>query len=951
MSSKDSGRDWKDTIQLPRTDFSMRANLSDREPDFIAKWREDNLYQRAVEARDGKPKFVFHDGPPYANGDIHHGHALNKILKDFSVKYRWLKGYQAVNVPGWDCHGLPIEQKVDDQLGDEKKELSEVEFRQKCRDYASKHVDIQREQFRRLMVLAEWDRPYLTMHHSYEATIVRELGRHIEEGYVYKGLKPVHWSWGAVTSLAEAEVEYQEFKAPSVYVRFDFPEPPEWLAEAVGDRRLSVVIWTTTPWTLPANQAIALNPELNYEALGLEDGTAIIVASGLKEEVLEYCDLEDPEILASFEGAKLVGHGPEDATKFEARHPFRDRASVLLPAEYVTLEQGTGCVHTAPGHGQEDFMLGRRYDLEVLAPVDPYGKFTAEVPEYEGEHVFRANKQIAQQLFDSGHLLNQPDDVYVVERYPFCWRTKKPLIFRATSQWFIDVDHNDLREKALKAISETDWIPHWGEKRIQGMIESRPDWNISRQRSWGVPITAFECESCGAPILDHRVAYNVAELVEEQGADAWYTSEIDDIVPDDLDCPECGAGPDKFLKVRDILDVWFDSGVSWAAVLRDREGLDGVADLYLEGSDQHRGWFHTSLLTSVATTGHAPYKTVLTHGFVIDENGHKYSKSSKNFEPLDKMVDQYGAELIRLWVATVDYRGDVGLAKKLLKQVADSYRKIRNTIRFLLGNLSDFEPDASQLKVDELTPVDRWVLSETAELIEKADEGFENYEFHTVFHALLSFCNQTMSAVYLDVLKDRMYCDAPDSPKRRGSQAVLYEALRAIVGVAGPILSFTTEEVWEQMPHRNDDAEYLILDSFPEAPPEWSELDTGEFEKVLEVRDRVLSEIEARRPKKKGEREEGQIGSSQEAVVTLRGEEDDIAFLEGRENELAELFIVSEVQVVTGEPDGDSNISVGIELADADKCDRCWNFRESVGSHQDYPGLCARCADVVEHID
>lgn len=929
----------------------MRANLAQREPELVEKWRAENLYQRVVDARAGGEPFIFHDGPPYANGDIHHGHALNKILKDFAVKYRWLKGYRAVNVPGWDCHGLPIEQKVDEQLGKKKRDLSAIEFRQACRDYASKHVEIQREQFRRLMVLAEWDRPYLTMNFNYEASIVRELGRHMEKGYVYKGLKPVHWSWGAVTSLAEAEVEYQEFRAPSVYVRFDIPKPPAWLAEAVGARRLSAVIWTTTPWTLPSNQAVALNPDLMYEALRLKDDSVILVASGLKDEVIEMCNLEAPESLITFEGSKLVGHGPEDALKPEAMHPFRDRVSVLLPAEYVTLEQGTGCVHTAPGHGQEDFMLGKRYGLEVLAPVDPYGKFTAEVPEYEGEHVFRANGKIAQALFDSGHLLNQPDDIYVVERYPFCWRTKKPLIFRATSQWFINVDHDDLRGAALREIAKTKWVPHWGQNRIRGMIESRPDWNISRQRAWGVPITAFECEACGNPVLDHRVAYTVADMVEEHGADVWYTVDIADIVPADFKCGECGAGADRFRKVEDILDVWFDSGVSWAAVLRDREGFEGVADLYLEGSDQHRGWFHTSLLTSVATTGHAPYKTVLTHGFVVDENGHKYSKSSKNFEPLDKMVNEHGAELIRLWVATVDYRGDVALAKKLLAQVSDSYRKVRNTVRFLLGNLADFDPNEHTLDVDALTSVDRWVLKETAQLVTKADEAYCEYEFHTVFHSLLAYCNQTMSAVYLDVLKDRMYTDAPNSTKRRGSQMVMYEALRAILAVAGPILTFTVEEVWELMPHRKDDADYFVLSDFPEVPQAWLSLDTSSFERVLALRDRVLSEIESRRPRKKGERTEGQIGSSQEAIVTLTGSEAKVGALRGREDELAETFIVAAVRVEIGSSSDESGVDVAVSLSDATKCRRCWNFRESVGANSRFPDICARCAGVVVQLD
>src|SRR5690554_1228185 len=703
-------QNWKDTVLLPQTEFPMRGSLAQREPVAIAAREEAKLYQRLVDARPAEKRFVFHDGPPYANGNIHHGHALNKILKDFVVKYHLLAGYRATHTPGWDCHGLPIEQKVDEELGGKKREMDITEFRKACRAYADRWVGEQRDQFKRLMVFADWENPYRTMDYSYEATIVRELGKFMKDGYVFRGRKPVHWSWAAVTALADAEVEYAPYDAHSVYVKFSFTDAPDWLKEKAGGREIFVVIWTTTPWTLPSNLAIALNPELEYQLLALSDGEAIILAEGLKEDTFTACKLEDLEALESFRGERLVGTGVDDCPRLNAQHPFIDRTSVLLPADYVTLEQGTGCVHTAPGHGMEDFELGQAFDIGLLAPVNDYGKYTDEVPEYAGEHVFKANPKIAQRLFDSGNLLNQPNDFYRVERYPHCWRTKKPLIFRATAQWLIGVDRNDLRGRCLEAISKTKWVPAWGENRIRGMIEARPDWCISRQRAWGVPITAFQCQSCGGEVVDHRVAEHFATLVDEQGADVWFSLETKDLVPEGYTCPHCDAAPDQLERVKDILDVWFDSGVSWAAVMRDRQGLDGVADLYLEGSDQHRGWFHTSLITSVATAGHAPYKTVLTHGFVVDDKGKKYSKSSPNFEPLERVIEQHGAEVLRLWVAAVDYRQDIVLAPTVLRQVSDVYRKVRNTIRFILGNIDGYDPNTQPYDPSKLTPIDRWAV-------------------------------------------------------------------------------------------------------------------------------------------------------------------------------------------------------------------------------------------------
>jgi len=934
---------WKDTVLLPKTEFPMRASLAKREPDAIAAWKDAGLYQRLVEKRKNGPRFVLHDGPPYANGNLHHGHALNKILKDFIVKFHLKDGYNAEYVPGWDCHGLPIEQKVDEQLGKKKQDLSVTEFRQECRAYAEQWVGIQREEFERLMVFGDWENPYLTMNYNYEATIVRELGKFMEKGYVYRGRKPVHWSWSAVTALADAEVEYAPYNAPSVYVKFDFVAAPQWLKDAAEGRKISVVIWTTTPWTLPSNLAIALHPELEYELLALGDDEAIILAKGRKEATLKDCKLDELPTLLAFEGAKLVGTGVEDCPRYVTQHPFIDRTSVLLPADYVTLDQGTGCVHTAPGHGTDDFDLGRRFDIGLLAPVNDYGKYTDEVPEYAGMHVFKANPLIAQRLADSGHLLNNPKDTYLVERYPHCWRTKKPLIFRATAQWFIDVEHDDLRGRSLEAIRKTEWIPSWGQNRIGGMMEVRPDWCISRQRAWGVPITAFECQQCGGEIVDHRVAEHFADIVEKEGADVWFSSEIKDLVPQGFTCPHCDAAPEKFTRVEDILDVWFDSGVSWAAVVRDRMGIEDPIDLYLEGSDQHRGWFHTALLTSIATADRAPYKAVLTHGFVVDKNGHKYSKSSPNFEALDRVIEQHGAEVMRLWVAAVDYRTDSVFDQDVLRQVSDVYRKVRNTMRFLLGNLDGFDPDAVKLADTALTPIDRWAIRQRNDFVQTVYEGFKNYQFHMVYHALNDFCNITLSSVYLDVLKDRLYCEREDDPQRIASQAVLYELARTLVSVSWPILTFLSEEAWELLPHRKDDPAYAAFLDWPQALEGGGE-ENAQFERWLEVRDEVQREIEARRPKKRGEREEGQLGSSQQAIVTLHVPATERAQFQGHEKALQELFIVSQVRV---ESTDDKKLQVVVTAAEGERCPRCWNYAADIGSDTTHPELCKRCADVV----
>ncbi len=957
------GKDYKATLNLPSTDFPMRANLSDREQDQIMRWEHDDIYGKMIARRkdEGAQRFVMHDGPPYANGNIHHGHILNKTLKDFVVKYRNLKGYLCEYVPGWDCHGLPIEHKVDQNLGEKKRDMTKVDIRRACREYADKWVTIQAEEFQRMMVFGDWQAPYRTMSYDYEATTVRELGRFFEKGIVYRGLKPVHWDWAAQTALAEAEVEYGEFRTEHVYVKFPFAQLPDELAEKAGDNDVYVVIWTTTPWTLPANLAVALNPDLNYQLVRHGD-EVYVLAEGLRDSVLADCDIaqDDVEILANFTGRKLVGELGE-GKGLAARHPWLERDSVLLPADYVTLDQGTGCVHTAPGHGQEDFVLGQEFGLDVICPVDQEGKFRIDLEiqtddgpmNLEGAHVFSSNKYIAQHLAHIGRLLNKPGDRLTIPRYPYGWRTNKPVIFRATTQWFIAMEPETagnpdglrLREAALEEIQKVDWVPAWGKDRIEGMVEGRPDWCISRQRSWGVPITVMYCQECDAAIATRELADHVADLVEEHGADVWFERDPSELVPEGTACPECG-GTD-FYKEEDILDVWFDSGVSWSAVLDNALGWGDVADLYLEGSDQHRGWFQSSLLCCVGTRGHSPYKTCLTHGFVTDEEGHKYSKSSKNFEPPQKMLEEYGAEILRLWVAAVDYKGDITLSDEILKRVADAYRKIRNTFRFMLGNLGDFDPSQA-VAYQDLHEIDQWVLHRTAEVVERIEEAYEGYQFHTIYHTLLQFMTVDLSNIYMDVTKDRLYCEAPDSQARLAGQTAYWNVLHTLVRAIAPILSFTSEEVWQHLAHREDDPESVYLADFPEVPAEWTNDDLAlQWEKLLEVRQEVQRALEEKRVPRK-QKKPGQIGSSQEAHVTVTAKGATLELLRDYADQLDALFIVSKADVVDGEVADDKVVGVEVVPADGEKCPRCWNYWIEPGSDQE---VCDRCQSVLAELD
>lgn len=896
---------YKETLNLPKTEFPMKAGLAQREPEILARWDKENLYEQIQAARTDAPAYVLHDGPPFANGDVHMGTALNKVLKDFVVKSRTMLGYRAPFVPGWDCHGLPIEFKV----VKESRGLSPVEIRKKSEEYARGFVDVQREQFRRLGVLGDWENPYLTLNPGYEADIVRSFGKFVEKGLVYQSRKPVLWSTGAQTALAEAEVEYKDKVSPSIYVKF---------AVGSGDwaGRASVVIWTTTPWTLPANLAIAVHPELMYVVADAGDYGLIIVAEGLLESVLAAAGITDaPVIHAKFPGSALVG------TK--TMHPFLDRESPVFSADFVTLETGSGCVHIAPGHGDDDYQLGRRENLDLLSPVDAHGKYTAEcgMPEWVGKYVFAANEDVIALLGERGALVARSDYQH---SYPHCWRSKTPVIFRAVEQFFIKIDA--IREAALNEIDRAEWLPHWGRNRIRGTVESRPDWCISRQRTWGVPLPVFYEES-GVPILDPVVIAKVADVISERGTNAWF--ELDDAA-----WCELVDLPSGCRRRNDTLDVWIDSGVSHAAVLRRRPELSFPADLYLEATDQHRGWFQSSLMTSVALTGEAPYKKVLTHGFVVDvDTRAKISKSEQGGykKPMtaSHFVQTYGADLVRLWVSSVNFTDDVPFSEELFKRLSDSYRRIRNTLRILLANQSDFDPAAPQ----EPTLVDRWLRARLQELIIHCRDAYEKLEFHRVFHAVNQFCAVDLSSQYVDITKDRLYCDAVNSPRRRATQAVMAEAFEVVVKLLAPILAFTAEEAWGYF--RPGSSVHLEL--LPEANAQVADSAlVDRMRRLFEFRGRILQSVEAAQ-------KSGVISNPLEARIVAK-----IVDAEARqelmehESELEELFILSHLEIEVGDQD-----HIEVAATSRLKCERCWRHRSDVGADALHAELCERCAEAV----
>ncbi|QEM67077.1 isoleucine--tRNA ligase [Geobacter sp. FeAm09] len=922
--------DYKDTLNLPQTDFPMKANLNQREPEILDKWAASGLYARLEESGRDKPLYVLHDGPPYANGHIHIGHALNKILKDVILKSKRMEGFRAPYVPGWDCHGLPIELQVEKNLGSKKHEISKLEMRRECRKYAEKFIAIQRDEFKRLGVLGEWDAPYLTMNYEYEGQTARELAKFAKSGGLYRGKKPVHWCSSCVTALAEAEVEYADHTSPSIYVRFALQDDVSAAIPALAGKQAFVVIWTTTPWTIPANLAVALHPEFDYVALDTDKGV-LIVAEGLKDTFLKAVGLTG-EVIATFKATALE--------RKRCKHPFYDRDSIVLLGEHVTLEAGTGCVHTAPGHGQEDYELGLKEGLDIYNPVDNHGKYLQNLEFFGGQFVFAANPAVIEKLAEVGALLGQAD---IVHSYPHCWRCKKPIIFRATEQWFISMEAADLRKKSLEAIDQVQWIPKWGKERIYGMIENRPDWCISRQRSWGVPITAFSCKACGEYLADGATMDHVAGHFKEHSADVWFDWEAARLLPPGTKCPKCGAT--EFEKEMDILDVWFDSGVSHAAVLEPNPGLASPADMYLEGSDQHRGWFHSSLLESVGTRGRAPYRNVLTHGFVVDGSGRKMSKSVGNVVAPEEIIKKFGAEILRLWVAAQDYRDDIRISQEILSRLSESYRRIRNTTKYILGNINDFDPARDSVAYADMPEIDRWALHQLELLKEKVLASYGEYEFHVLYHAVNGFCTVEMSSFYLDILKDRVYTSRKDSLERRSAQTVMYRILDTLLRLIAPVLSFTADEAWQYLPGEHEDSVHLA--AFPKLQPEAKDDKLVErWERIMKVRAEVSKALEQARVAKT-------IGHSLDAGVTICAEPELLAFLREYAADLAAIFIVSKVSLVDV-MEGESHtaeilpgLRVQVSAAPGEKCERCWCYSEELGQDASHPAICPKCTKAV----
>ncbi len=920
---------YKETLNLPNTEFPMRGNLPKREPEMLQRWQQAGLNERIDAANAGQKPFILHDGPPYANGHIHIGHALNKTLKDIIIKSKRMQGHYAPYVPGWDCHGLPIELMVDKKLGKKKREMSKADFRRLCRDYASEWVTIQADEFKRLGIFGDWDKPYLTMDPHYEAATARELASLVERGSLFKGKKPIHWCSSCVTALAEAEVEHADHTSPSIFVKFPYTDDMPFEIAALGDKPLSFVIWTTTPWTIPANLGISLNPELDYVAV--DTGSEyLVVAEGLYQSVMATLGLEDTKIAATFSS--------EIFDKRSCRHPFYDRPSLLMLGDHVTLEAGTGCVHTAPGHGQDDYVIGLRYGLEVYNPVDDYGRYREDVEFFGKMKLKDANQAVNDKLTEVGALLHLSE---INHSYPHCWRCKKPIIFRATEQWFISMEQQNLRTKALAEIDRVEWIPAWGHDRIFNMVVARPDWCISRQRSWGVPITICYCEKCGEALLDGKIMHHIADQFEATGSDIWFEKDASEMLPAGTKCPDCGHG--VFTKETDILDVWFDSGVSHAAVLEHRENLQSPADLYLEGSDQHRGWFHSSLLESVGTRDRAPYNAVLTHGFVLDANGRPMSKSVGNVIAPAEIINKYGAEILRLWVAATDYRDDIRIGQETLQRLSDAYRRIRNTARYILGNLEGFNPDTDLVDPSEMLELDRWALSRLTGLNQRVEKAYNDYEFHAIYHAVHNFCALDLSAFYLDILKDRIYTSPKSSIEYRSARSAIYLILDAITRMLAPILTFTAEEIWTELPGQREESVHLAK---APAKNNWRDAKLEErYEQLQKVRGAVSKSLEVARSEKR-------IGQSLEAKVMLNAPQALLPLLQEYLPLLPSYFIVSQVELCESlegatAAEGIEDLQLRVDAADGDKCERCWNYVTSVGENKEHPQACQRCVDAL----
>jgi len=940
---------YKETINLPQTDFPMKANLAELEPAMQKRWDQMGLYGLIRQARKGAPKYVLHDGPPYPTGDLHIGTGLNKVLKDFLVRYRTMRGFDAAFVPGWDCHGLPIEVQVLQELGDKRDQLSRSEIRARCRRHALRYVEVQKEQFKSLGVCGDWDRPYLTLAPQYEAGVIEVLAEMVGKGFIYRDLKPIHWCYNCQTVLAEAELEYEDVSGPSIYVNFPLASDVGHLFRLRSGEGANVLIWTTTPWTLPANLAVAVRPDAAYAAFRYahpQGGRPVvsIMASAAAGRVMELAGVADYEALGEVAGRDLVG--------LLYRHPLVERQCPIVLADYVMLDEGTGCVHTAPGHGQEDYMTGREHGLEVLSPVDEEGYFTKDAGMFAGQHITEGDRSIVAHLSATGHILHQGESVH---SYPHCWRCHKPVIFRATNQWFVRVDHGGFRHQALEAIRSVQWVPAWGEQRIYHMVGERPDWVISRQKSWGVPVPAFYCRRCGAVLLTRETAMHVARAFAERGSDSWFADE--DARPFLPPGTRCACGASDWRKETDILDVWFESGSSHNSVCRKHGDLAFPADLYAEGVDQHRGWFQLSLLPSLAAWGLPPYKAVLTHGFVVDEAGRKMSKSLGNFISVAEGVQMFRAEILRLWCASVDYRDQMHVSKEYLQaSMVDAYRRVRNTFRFLLGNVSDFDPARHAVPYEQMPEVDRWALDELARLVQRVTRAWEAYELHQVYGLIHNFCAVTMSSTYLDLLKDRLYCSGRDWQERRSAQTVLHQILLAVCKLTAPVLAHTTDEVWSHVGSKDQDVPSVHLCLWPEPPARWLDDDLHQrWQRLLAVRDDVARAVEALRERKA-------VAQSMEVSVTLAAWSDSLrALLTRHRDDLLELLMVSELGVLSAAPvdsearemtagQGEPDLLIRAVPSRHPKCARCWNLRDTVGPDARHSDLCERCVRAVEGI-
>lgn len=926
-------RDYGKTLNLPKTSFQMRANLPTKEPNILKKWDDEKIYEKGL--KKGSRTFILHDGPPYANGGIHIGHALNKILKDIILKYKRLSGYTVPYVPGWDTHGLPIELKVSEELGEKMKEMSPLEIREKCTNYAKKWVEIQKEGFQRLGILGEWDNPYLTLNPEYEAKQLEVFGELYENGYIFKGLKPIYWSPVTETALAEAEIEYKNHVSPSIYVKMEANK--DIMDKLEMTEPLYLVIWTTTPWTLPANTGIALNGEFEYGIYKTEKGN-LILAKVLADRAFNDMGIKEVELVKEFLGADL-----ENLTY---KHPFLERTGKVVLGTHVTAEAGTGVVHTAPGHGQDDYVVGVRYGLPIISPINNKGVLTEEAGQFAGLFYKKANKVIAEYLTGTGHLLSYKEFEH---SYPHDWRSKTPVIFRATEQWFIRCEGSDLREKALKVLDDVKFVPEWGRNRIGSMLETRPDWCISRQRTWGVPIPVFYNEATGKEIFEREILDRVIEIVKKEGSAAWVKYSAEELIGEEL-LEKYNLKGIELRKETNIMDVWFDSGVSHRSVLETREGLRRPADLYLEGSDQHRGWFQTSLLTSVGSTGDAPFKMLLTHGFVNDGEGKKMSKSVGNVVAPQDVIKVYGADILRLWCASVDYREDVKISDNILKQMAEAYRRVRNTARYILGNSADFNPATDAVAYEDLMEIDKWALNKLERLKRVVTESYEKYEFYNLFQEIHYFSGIDMSAFYLDIIKDRLYAEKADSKERRAAQTVMSEVLVTLTKMVAPILSFTAEEIWETLPESLKDSESVLLTDWYVNNDQYinDELDT-KWEEIVKLRKDVNKTLELAR-----QGENKIIGNSLDAKVILAADNAELAkFLKDNKEVLEEVFIVSQLIIIDEKDDSfvkgeeQEALFVKVEHADGEKCERCWKYSTELGTNPEHPTVCPRCTSAL----